>query len=281
MDILARHAFGLGADPWAVRNLRTADAARTELLVGAAAHAQAMVWIVGPRGSGKSHAVRRALDLVDASIVEPLRLDKERLHLGDIQAAIVRDLSNDERVRRSGEARSGQVRRLLGLSPRRTVLVIEEAHVLHPSTIRGLKRLRELGWHARKAPLIGVVLVGQRDAAAHIPEVGLRSDRMTFAGLTAREAATAVTQAINAEGEVMTAEAVELLSRSGRARNWLDLQAAVDACLAQAHAAGLEQVDAATVRTALNQAEDSGAAPAAAGPADDAAIAERLRRSVA
>ena len=189
MDILTRAAWDLPADPWSGVDLRTADATRAELLVRAAYDAHAMVSLIGHRGCGKTHAVRRAI-APGVKVVEPLRLDRERLHLGDIQAAIIRDLS-DEPMRQSGEARSGQVRRLLGTAQPRTVLFIDDAHCLHPATVRGLKRLRELSYHGRKS-LIGVVLAGQRDVTANIPEVGLRSDRLTLAGLTAREAAEAL-----------------------------------------------------------------------------------------
>ena len=188
MKIAHRRRFGLALDPWASLEIDTADALRVAEMVEATVEAQAFVSVLGPRGVGKTRAVRSALARHErVRVVEPLRLTRERLHMGDIETAIVRDLS-DEAPRRSGEARSHQVRRTLGPASReaRVVLVLDDSHVLHHATLRGLKRLRELAWLGR-APLIGIVLIGQRDRTEMVPEVGLRSDRMVMAGLTRME----------------------------------------------------------------------------------------------
>ena len=269
MDILTRHAFGVAADPWSALTMRTADVQRTALLVGAALNYQSMIWVLGPRGVGKSHAVRAALGGADVPLIEPLRLDREKLTLADIQTAIVRDLSS-ETPRHSGEARSAQVRRLLGTAPRRPVLVIDEAHALHHMTVRGLKRLRELSWRGRTR-LLGVVLVGQRDSAAHVAEVALRSDRMVLAGLTGEEAAEALVRALNADTVRIRPGAAQALAQSERARNWLDLQALADECMATAVASGERHITSAiaeaVVRPGARRAEPM---PAPSAPSDDA-----------
>ncbi|MCY4030300.1 MAG: AAA family ATPase [Acidobacteria bacterium] len=278
MDILTRDRMGLPPDPWSGLEIGTADAARVAVLVGAAATAGAMVWVLGPRGVGKTRAVREALRRTEPPLVEPLRLDRENLHLGDIQAAIVRDLS-DERPRRSGEARSGQVRRILGGQRRTPVLFVDEAHALHHATVRGLKRLRELSWQGR-SPLIGVVLAGQRDAAARIAEVALRSDRVTMAGPTREEASRALLGALNARRQVITPEAAARLVDDDRARTWLDLQDLADECMARAVARGAETVDESVAGAVLappsirTAAKRPGRANAAA-PSDEA-VAARL-----
>ena len=105
MDILIRKRFDLPPEP--PGDVDTSDAANTRHLVRAAVEAKCLVSITGERGAGKTRAVRAAFRGVGARLVEPLRLDRERLHLGDIQDAIVGQLS-EERPRRSGEARSGQ-----------------------------------------------------------------------------------------------------------------------------------------------------------------------------
>ena len=194
MRTLIRKRFGLPADPWAGFHLRTADAARTARMVEAAAEARLFISILGARGSGKTHAVRQALrGARDVHLVEPLRLSRERLHIGDIECALVRELGAHERPRRSGEARSHQVRRLLGQRARDrcTMLLIDDAHMLHHATLRSLKRLRELSWLG-VSPLLGIVLVGQADRAGSVPEVGLRSDRLWLSGLMPEEAKTAL-----------------------------------------------------------------------------------------
>ena len=269
MDILLRRRFELPADPWGgAPALDTADAIRAGHLVRAAAEARILVSIHGPRGAGKTHAIRAALvGIPRVRLVEPLRLDRERLTLGDVQTAIVRELC-DEAPRHSGEARSGQTRRVLGAADGSVVLWIDDAHLLHHATLRGLKRLLEVRWRGR-GPLLGIVLSGQADRTAAVPEVGLRSDRMRLAGLTAAEAGRALTAALGARIE---AGAVAPLAESDAARNWLDLQALVDTCLAAAAARGEERITAGAVDAVL------GTVPAEErAPASDKDVADFLR----
>ena len=281
MNYQARAHFRLPADPWGTRHIPTSDALRARILVAAAAEAQAMVRIVGPRGAGKSHAVRHELGRRPGlKTVEPLRLDRERLHLGDIQHAIVRDLS-DERPRRSGEARSGQVRRILGtIAGRKPVLLIDDAHVLHTATLKGLKRLRELSWRGASG-LIGVVLIGQSDPAASTPEVSLRSDRFSFAGLTSADVRSATSAAV---GDVVEAAAIAALADSERSRNWLNLQSLLDECLAMAATQGAAAVTIEHVRAVLSPRSSATSAPAAKVQADravDSVLGAPLKRAVA
>ena len=275
-------ALGLPPDPWADLDVNTADAARTAQMVQAAADARAFVSIVGPRGAGKTCAVRRALERIDARVVEPLRVSRDQLHLGDIETAIVRDLS-DERVRRSGEARSEQVRRILRAvgSRQRIVLLIDDAHVLHHQTVRGLKRLRELGAVSRRGVVLGIVLVGQSDRTERAAEVRLRSDRLTFAGLTTAEARAAVDRAMNRDRELVAADALAELVASERARNWLDLEALVDECLTEAVMRGANRVDSACVGAVLNPGDHSAGQPKAPRGASQAAVGAILREGAA
>lgn len=279
MKTLHRKRLGLAADPWAGFHLDTADAARTALLVEAAAEARLFVSVLGARGSGKTHAVRRALRSVpNVRVVEPLRLRRECLHIGDIECAIVRELAPNDRPRRSGEARSVQVRRLLGQGARddRVVLVIDDAHVLHHATLRALKRLRELAWLG-VSPLLGVVLVGQADRAEAVAEVGLRSDRLWFGGLLAEDAAAAMERALNRRSgrKIVAPDAIVALAASPRARNWLDLAALIDQCLAEAAARGEDRITRAAALSVLHP--DRRPAPDIVSPtSDDDAVGEAL-----
>ena len=242
MDLLIREHFGLlSPDPWEDLDLRTADAACVTKLVRAAVSARAFVSILGARGSGKTHAVRAALQETGAQVVEAWRVDRERLHLGDLQVALVRELS-DETVRRSGEARSGQVRRLLDAAAedRPPLLLIDDSHCLHSQTVRGLKRLRELGaWRRKRKVRLGIILVGQTDRTERVAEVGLRSGRMWLAGLSRAEADTALDRVLAKRIEPAARKA---LARSLRARGWLDLQALADECLVEALARGEDTI---------------------------------------
>lgn len=283
MRHIHRQQVGLPADPWAALGHQpTADAARVALAVRAAVEARAFVGLLGPRGAGKTRALRAALAAHDGvRVVEPLRLTRERLHMGDIETALVRDLS-DEPPRRSGEARSHQVRRVLGAASRsaRVVLVIDDAHCLHGQTVRALKRLRELAWMGR-APLLGVVLVGQRDAAARVPEVGLRADALWLAGLAVPEAASAIRAVVRQAGTppLLDADALAALATDRRARNWLDLSALLDECWARIVATGTRPLGRGDVDAVLRgRAPDAGPASAPPAPPSDAAVAAALAR---
>ena len=278
MNVLIRTRFGVAVDPWA-EYLATADAVRAGHLVQAALGSKLLVSIAGARGAGKTRAVRGALGGGAAQLVEPLRLDREKLHMGDIQAALVRELAPEETLRRSGEARSGQTRRILGGAAAKgpVLLWIDDAHLLHHSTLRGLKRLREITWRG-VGPLLGIVLTGQTDRVSAIPEVGLRSDRMTFAGLTAGEAERAIVRAL---GELVSRADAVALATSPRARNWLDLSALIDACLVGAAARGEDRVTNGCVVAVLGTRTSKIQSPPRPAPASDAAVASYLRQQVA
>lgn len=268
MKIIHRKSFGLAGDPWRGLHTLTADGKAVRELVLDAWFGCHFISILGPRGAGKTYAVRRELAGIDEGlqVVEPVRLTRDRLHMGDIEDAIIRDLS-DETPRRSGEARSRQVRRVLGEATRtrKVLLVIDDSHVLRPQTLRALKRLRELAW-AGRSPLLGILLIGQRDTAGAIPEIGLRSDFYRMAGLTREEACNALRMACKA---VLDKDAAEALAADSRARNWLDLQALLDDCLAEALARGERRVTRAVAEAVITPAAPD-VAPASRASDDDA-----------
>ena len=263
--LLTRLAMGLPADPW--KRIETADDARVSNLVGAAVDALALVSIVGARGSGKTRALRRALSALDAMVVEPCRLDRARLHIGDITTALVLALSA-EPPRRGGEARDIQVRRLLGTAKRPVVLVVDDADELATATLKALKRLRERAWRGR-SPLLAVVLASQTHRLARVPEVDLRTSSMEMSGLTEAEAGTAVSRAL---GGVCPPGLEARIAASPRARNWLDLQRAVDEVLADTVARGLGRIDDAAVDAVLGPPARRGRPEAPPADAVDAAL---------
>lgn len=228
MSLAARRALGLPADPWRTVDADTADARRVRDAVGLALDG-GLVSVSGPRGSGKTFAARAALAARGAVAVEPLRLDRERLTLPDVLTAVVGQLSG-EAPRHSGEARAAQARRLL--AGRGAVVAVDDAHLLHGQTVRGLRRLREMPWRGT-GPLCGVLLLGQRDRTAAIDEVGLRTERIALAGLAASEAEAALRSAF---GAALGNGARRLLAE--RNRNWLDLRAAAERALEAAAARG-------------------------------------------
>ena len=260
-----RH-FGLAADPWPAHT-DTADTRRMALAISDALATGGLLAIAAPRGSGKTHGLWRALAECEATVIEPLRLDRDKLHIGDIQRAIVTTLS-DERPRHSGEARAGQVRRLIRATEPRPVLVIDEAHHLHHATLRALKRLRELGARGRRTALLPVILVGQADPTARIAELALRADALTLTGLAQAEVKTTLKRVL---GQVAEAEAITAIAAASRGGNWLELHRDVGRCLAAAMADGKRRLSRAVVTRTLGGARQAKAAAAATPAAGEVA----------
>ena len=268
MDILIRGRFGLPPNPWKGLHMDTADVERVGLLARAAATDQAMVAIIGPRGGGKTHAVLHELRRTGAKVVRVQRLDRERAHMGDVVTALVEQLS-DERVRHSGQARAGQVCRVLGQERRPVVLLVDDMHELHYQTLKGLKRLRELEWGSRRAPLLGIVLAGQRDRTASVPEVGLRTSVLALGGLSAREATAALQRAV---GKAFEPAALSRIVEAA-AGVWLDMQDMVDLALVKAAERGETKASPASVAAALQDVSQEGEPAAEPNAAVDDALA--------
>ena len=240
--------FGLGANPWPP-HCATADARRVSLAIAGALADGSLVAITGERGIGKTHAVWQALDGTQCTLIEPLRLDKENLHIGDIQRAIVTALS-DESPRHSGEARAGQVRRLLR-GARQPLLLIDEAHCLHHQTLRAIKRLRELGARGRQGKVLPVILLGQCDPTAQVAEVALRTDVLPLTGISRADAGMVLKSAL---GAVAEPAAIEQIVARDEARNWLELQRLAEQCLGAAMTAGETRLTVAHVAQATGEA---------------------------
>lgn len=260
--ILQRRAFGLPADPWSALSLPTADQSRVNELVRATIRTRdhagrrtppAMIQVLGPRGTGKTRAVGDALATSGTTDrqgqpeplhrVDVLRLQKERVSISDIEMALLTDLGlpGGERPANRGEIRSRQLARCLGLADRAgpVVLVLEETHRLHRSTVSALKSMRELR-HGTDDRLLGIIMIGQRDTLSGIAEIGLRSDTVEMEGLLADEITEALTLAL---GQSCTPDARAVFSSSGDCRNWLNLQDRVDQAIALARAAGRRQIE--------------------------------------
>lgn len=264
MSLEARLAVGLPADPWARVRLETADARRVAAAAAAAADG-ALALVVGARGAGKTFGWRAAGAPI---VIEPLRLDRDRLTLADVAHAIVEQLS-DERPRHSNEARAGQARRLLAACRQRPVICIDDAHLLHGQTVRGIKRLREMRWSGSGA-IVGVLLLAQRPLNS-VPEVALRTDSVRLAGLSVAEAEAALRSAL---ASCADADAIAALARSDGGRNWLDLRRLVDDAAEAAVARG-------GARIALRDVVGGAAKPAGRAPPSDAAVDAALRRAAA
>lgn len=235
--------LGYTRDPLKGQLYETGDMGRVRRILTMAVKSRSMVSIVGPRGIGKSEAVKPALRNMGATIVTVEKLDKENLTIGDIRTAIILDLTS-EPIKRGGEVSSRQLRRILGESAvtkkLNIVVVIEEAQRLHPNTLRSLKSLREIEF-AGESELFTIVLIAQSDPMSRpgVSEVRLRSDCVQMHGLSADEAAAYVRTTI---GKHFEAAAIDALAVLTAARNYLELQALCVTLLNIALADGRERV---------------------------------------
>ena len=121
--------------------------------------------VIGEVGSGKSVMRRKVVEQLkkdgDVIVIFPQMIDKNRVNAASICDAIVMDLS-EQRPRMKLEDKTRQVHKLLldrAKQNFRAVLIIEEAHDLHTSTLKYLKRFYELEDGYRK--LLGIILIGQ------------------------------------------------------------------------------------------------------------------------
>jgi len=135
-------------------------------MLDAARHAGFLA-VIGEVGSGKSVIRRKVVEQLkrdgDVIVIFPQMIDKNRVNAASICDAIVMDLS-EQRPRQKLEDKTRQVHKLLldrAKQGFRAVLIIEEAHDLHTSTLKYLKRFYELEDGYRK--LLGIILVGQTE----------------------------------------------------------------------------------------------------------------------
>lgn len=259
--------LGFKRDPFKGAAFETGDGLRVRRILTMAVESRAMVSICGERGIGKTEAIRAALDKLGVRQVVVTHGQKEKITIGDIESALVFDLSPDgESPKRSGEARSRQVRRIVGEASRKQpiALIIEEAHRLHCATLRSLKTLREIQWMG-ESELFTVVLVGQSDpmSRAGVSEVRLRTDLVRMQGLSCDEAAGYLRATLGSFfGEDVAREVAELPA----ARNFLELQALAVGLLNAALAEGRREVRAADVQALAGKEQSALPRPPARPP---------------
>lgn len=239
-DVLS--SFGFQSNPFGGEPDETGDLLRVRRTLNMAIRDRGLIGIVGERGIGKSVAVIQSLERLNAKIVKVWAVDKKRVTIGDVEYALIRELS-DEAPRRHRELRAVQLRGVLGqaVRARPVVLVIEEVHRVHGNTLRAIKALRELAWMGDRN-LFTCVLIGQSDALDKpgMSEVRLRSDTIHMAGMKQDEARRYLSDRL---GEVIADEARAALAERPEARNYLDLQAAVIRAMAAAMLAGRQRVE--------------------------------------
>lgn len=156
--------------------------------LGQAISTNSFIALVGEYGAGKTHLVREVKRKLaegtpsgrPVDVIESVDLSDRTVTIASLLRDVI--IALGETPMRSSSALSHQAIRLLGMnvrSKRRTnVLVIDDAHRLHPETLAALKRLRERDF-CGLAPLLSVVLIGHpslADTLARRDEIGWRCD---------------------------------------------------------------------------------------------------------
>ncbi len=179
LSLAAREQFGLRADPWDVRSAADVWLGRrwryAAQAIEDAAQTGGFLAVVGESGCGKSTLRRYVQDALrrqerPVRVVEPVAIDRGRLTAASICDAIVGDLSQ-ERPRLTPEWKTRQVRRILTESSRAgcsNVMILEEAHDLHISTLKYLKRFWELEDGFER--LLGIILLAQPEIMTVLDE---------------------------------------------------------------------------------------------------------------
>jgi len=138
------------------------------------ARSAGILCIVGESGSGKTVArdvvTANFLEKDRVNVIYPRSFEKDKLNAAAICQSIIDDLG-DGRMRRGMEARARQVEDLLRQQVQAgftSVLFIEEAHDLHRSTLKFLKRFWEMKYGFKR--LVGIILIGQPELKNRLKE---------------------------------------------------------------------------------------------------------------
>ncbi|HRZ28715.1 MAG TPA: ATP-binding protein [Spirochaetota bacterium] len=148
--------------------------------------------VLGEKGSGKTHIIREIIGAKEEkqdkySVIRITPMRENEKCITQIMSAMIEDVSG-ETLRRDTEARRRQLRRVLGDATTTVILVIDEAQDLHKSSLRGLKKIHELGW-GMKDRLFSIIMFGQLSLKDKIADDELRPriKRLQLAELTQKE----------------------------------------------------------------------------------------------
>ena len=138
---------------------------------------KAMGVVIGEKGAGKTEIKRQVIGAMEEkkgqyTVVDVMPMEEGTRNITQIMRAIIEDVSG-ESPRRGSEAMRRQLRRVLGDSHKEIILTIDEAQDMHKSTIRGIKKLHELGYGLRDR-LFTVVLFAQNQMQGKISDDELR-----------------------------------------------------------------------------------------------------------
>lgn len=235
-----------------------------------AAQSGSLVALTGIIGSGKTTTLRRLFTVLMKEnkilVSKSISIEKNRSTMTTLISALFYDLSTDDKevkIPASGEKRERDLRDLIKKRKKPVVLFVDEAHDLHYSTLKGLKRLIEMVEDS--GGILSVLLAGHPKLKNDLrrptmEEIGSRSTILNLEGMVGsqREYITWLIDACGSEGtklsDVLTVEAVEILSE--RLRTPLQIQQHLMLAMEAAYQAGEKPVTGAIVESVLSKQID-------------------------
>lgn len=235
-----------------------------------AAQSGSLVALTGIIGSGKTTTLRRLFSVLMKEnkilVSKSISIEKNRSTMTTLISALFYDLSTDDKevkIPASGEKRERDLRDLIKKRKKPVVLFVDEAHDLHYSTLKGLKRLIEMVEDS--GGILSVLLAGHPKLKNDLrrptmEEIGSRSTILTLEGMVGsqREYITWLIDACGSQGtklsDVLTIEAIELLSE--RLRTPLQIQQHLMLAMEAAYQAGEKPVTGAIVESVLSKQID-------------------------
>ena len=193
----------------------------------AAIQAGRLVALSGLVGAGKTVLMRQLQEELAREgkvlVAKSLSVDKERVTLQTLMTALFYDLSPEKEpwIPSQSERRERELRTLIRKGRKPAALFIDEAHDLHPKTLRGLKRLSEVVKDA--GARLAIVLIGhpklQNDLRRPtMEEIGHRTTLVSFRGIAGQQRPyidwllkQCVAEGV-VVGDIITDAAVELLA---------------------------------------------------------------------
>lgn len=236
--------------------------------VRGAIHEGRLIAVCGVVGCGKTVMLRRLQQLLEdekkVTVSKSLSIEKHRIKLATLIAALFYDLSTEKQVRiPSGEKRERDLRELVRKNKRPVVLFVDEAHDLNGHTLTGLKRLVELVEDGQGR--LSVVLAGHPKLRNDLrrptmEEIGNRTDVFSLDGIAGsqREYLHWLLDACSkdpAKSEaILTEEAIDLLA--GKLRTPLQIQQHLTLALDAAYQVGERPVSVDMVTSVLSRQID-------------------------
>jgi type II secretory pathway predicted ATPase ExeA len=235
-----------------------------------AAQSGSLVALTGIIGSGKTTTLRQLFKVLMKEnkilVSKSISIEKNRSTMTTLISALFYDLSTDDKevkIPASGEKRERDLRDLIKKRKKPVVLFVDEAHDLHYSTLKGLKRLIEMVEDS--GGILSVLLAGHPKLKNDLrrptmEEIGSRSTILNLEGMVGsqREYITWLIDACGSEGtklsDVLTVEAVDILSE--RLRTPLQIQQHLMLAMEAAYQAGEKPVTGAIVESVLSKQID-------------------------